>query len=137
VHFPLVSIIIPVFNGDQYLNDTIESVQAQTYTNWELIIANDGSTDNTGNLIKANHRIMVYSRLEFWHNFLFKKETAINKISVTGHYNLFKLSWELNHQSILYYSYLGSSPFAMVNNSLFDKGLISFRLFKLIRRCFY
>lgn len=89
------------------------------------------------NLIKANHRIMEYSRLEFWHNFLFKKETAINKISVTGHYNLFKLSWELNHQSILYYSYLGSSPFAMVNNSLFDKGLISFRLFKLIRRCFY
>jgi len=53
VHFPLVSIIIPVFNGDQYLNDTIESVQAQTYTNWELIITNDGSTDNTGNLIKA------------------------------------------------------------------------------------
>jgi teichuronic acid biosynthesis glycosyltransferase TuaG len=53
VHFPLVSIIIPVFNGDQYLNETIESVRAQTYTNWELIITNDGSTDNTGNLIKA------------------------------------------------------------------------------------
>lgn len=89
------------------------------------------------NLNIANHRTMEYSRLEFWNKVLFKKETAINKRSVASHYNLLKLSRELNHQSVLYYSYLGYSPFAMVNNSLFDKELISFRLFKLIRWFFY
>lgn len=49
---PLVSVIIPVYNAEEYLHETIESVQAQTYQNWELILVNDGSTDNSALICK-------------------------------------------------------------------------------------
>ena len=41
----LVSVIIPSFNSANYLEEAINSVIQQTYTNWEIIIDNDGSTD--------------------------------------------------------------------------------------------
>lgn len=44
---PLVSIIIPCYNQGCFLEETLESVILQTYNNWECIIVNDGSTDNT------------------------------------------------------------------------------------------
>lgn len=44
---PLVSIIIPVFNGSNYLREAIDSALEQTYGNIEIIVINDGSTDNT------------------------------------------------------------------------------------------
>ncbi|MFI3199899.1 MAG: glycosyltransferase [Eubacteriales bacterium] len=43
----LVSVVVPVYNGEQYIRETIQSVQQQTYVNWELIIVDDGSTDAT------------------------------------------------------------------------------------------
>ncbi|RIZ71942.1 MAG: glycosyltransferase [Methylococcales bacterium] len=49
---PLVSIITPVYNGEQYLSEAIESALAQTYQNFELLIINDGSTDNSAEIIK-------------------------------------------------------------------------------------
>ena len=44
---PLVSIVIPCYNQGCFLGETLDSVLAQTYDNWECIIVNDGSSDNT------------------------------------------------------------------------------------------
>ena len=49
---PLISIITPVHNMSNFLEETIRSVFAQTYTNWEWYIIDDASTDNTTELIK-------------------------------------------------------------------------------------
>lgn len=44
---PLISIIVPCYNQAKFLPETLDSVHAQTYKNWECIIVNDGSPDNT------------------------------------------------------------------------------------------
>ena len=48
----LISIIIPVYNVEQYLDDCIRSVQTQTYQNIEIILVDDGSTDGTLAVLK-------------------------------------------------------------------------------------
>jgi len=63
---PLVSIIIPTYNRAHLIGETLDSVLAQTYTNWECIIVDDGSTDNTdevvGNYVKKDSRFKYYHR---------------------------------------------------------------------------
>ena len=47
-----VSIIIPVYNGEKYIKQCVETLQNQIYENWEAIFINDGSKDNTPELLK-------------------------------------------------------------------------------------
>lgn len=54
---PLVSVILPVYNGARYLNETIDSVLAQTYPALELIVVNDGSTDSSEDICKTYQNI--------------------------------------------------------------------------------
>lgn len=62
---PLVSIIIPVFNVQQYLNECVDSVLNQTYSNIEVILLNDGSSDNSLDICfsyaKKDSRVIVDS----------------------------------------------------------------------------
>lgn len=48
----LVSIITPVYNAEKFLSDTIKSIKNQTYENWELLLVDDCSEDNSANIIK-------------------------------------------------------------------------------------
>lgn len=60
--YPKVSIIISTYNGEKYIRETIESVRDQTWQNWELVIVDDGSEDNTCEIIAGikDERIKLY-----------------------------------------------------------------------------
>lgn len=59
----LISVIIPVYNVEKYLDRCLESVLNQTYKNLEIILVDDGSTDNSGNMcdeyVKKDQRVVV------------------------------------------------------------------------------
>jgi len=61
---PLVSVVMPVYNAQEFLAEAIESILEQTYENFELIIVNDGSTDKSEMIINSykNSRIILVSR---------------------------------------------------------------------------
>ena len=61
----LVSIIMPAYNCERFIAEAIRSVLAQTYTDWELIIVDDCSTDNTAQIVASfDDRRIVYQRNE-------------------------------------------------------------------------
>ncbi len=65
MHNPLISIILPAYNAQNFIAATIESVLGQSYLNWELIVVDDGSTDQTQLIIESykqkDERIVVVS----------------------------------------------------------------------------
>ena len=65
---PLVSIIIPTYNRAHLIGETLESITAQTYTNWECIVVDDGSIDNTLLILEdyssRDKRFRLYKRPE-------------------------------------------------------------------------
>src|SRR5260370_37263796 len=66
---PLVSVITPVYNGEEFLAECIESVLAQTYQNWDYTIVNNRSTDRTLQIAKSyaakDSRIRVHNNRDF------------------------------------------------------------------------
>lgn len=84
-----VSIIIPVYNSALYLNDCLSSVCGQTYTNLEIILVNDGSTDNSAEL--CQRFAAQDSRISIIHQNNQGVSTARNagKKQATGDYLLF------------------------------------------------
>lgn len=60
----LVSIIIPTFNSEKFIAETMQSIQAQTYTNWEVIIVDDGSSDKTISVI--SEIALLDKRIQFF-----------------------------------------------------------------------
>ncbi len=63
---PKVSIVLPVYNGERFLRESIDSVFAQTFSDWELICVNDCSTDNTPRILEEYAR--KDSRVRVIHN---------------------------------------------------------------------
>lgn len=71
---PKISVIIPVYNGEKYIQRCIDSVFNQTYSNVEIIVVNDGSTDNTENILKKYSNIVLVN----------KKNEGVSKARNTG-----------------------------------------------------
>jgi glycosyltransferase involved in cell wall biosynthesis len=80
---PLISVIMSVYNGGDYLRASIDSILAQTYRNFELIIINDGSTDNSDSIIKSynDERILLVRQLN--HGLVYSLNKAIGIASGT------------------------------------------------------
>lgn len=93
---PKVSIVIPVYNGSNYLREAIDSALAQTYKNVEVIVVNDGSTDDG-----ATERIALSygDRIRYFHKENGKVASALNLgiREMTGEY----FSW-LSHDDMYY-----------------------------------
>ena len=66
VHQPIISVVMPVYNAESYLEEAIESVVSQTFKDFEFIIIDDGSSDNSLEIIKKfsknDNRIFYISR---------------------------------------------------------------------------
>ena len=48
----MISVIVPVYNVEEYLEECLDSIQNQTFSNIEIILVNDGSTDNSKEICK-------------------------------------------------------------------------------------
>ena len=81
---PLVSVIMPVYNAQLYIQDAIKSIINQTYTNFELIIIDDGSTDNTiSEIAKFTDNRIILIRNERNQGIVYSLNTAISKSNGT------------------------------------------------------
>lgn len=75
---PIISIVMPVYNGDKYIRECIDSILSQTYIDFELIIINDGSTDTTQKIIESykDERILLINN---HHDFIDSLNIGISK----------------------------------------------------------
>lgn len=63
---PLISIVLPIYNGEKFMRHSIDSVIEQTYENWELLIIDDGSTDHTAQI--AQEYVLRDPRVQYHKN---------------------------------------------------------------------
>lgn len=162
---PLVSIITPTYNHEKFISDCIESVLQQTYSNWEMIIVDDGSTDRTYEIAlqyaSKDDRIKVFTqknvgifRLAETYNFALSKSEG-KYIAVLEGDDVWvaeKLEWQINEMEkneniVLSWGRAYSSSFDLsknlelfpINNygeKIFNNNPIGYSLNKLIYTCF-
>ena len=114
---PLVSIVIPVYNGSDYLKQAIDSALAQTYDNVEVIVINDGSNDNG----KTEQLAMSYgNKIRYYHKANGGVSSALNMgiQLMNGEY----FSW-LSHDD-MYNPLKVESQVSMLNKYKLDKAVV-------------
>ena len=119
-----VTIVIPVYNGEKYIKEAIDSAINQTYENLEIIVINDGSSDNTDSIVTSyGNRVKYY-----------KKEnggvsTALNLAisKMTGNY----FSW-LSHDDLYLPMKIEKEIDYLITNDLIDKSFIVYSNYYLI-----
>jgi glycosyltransferase involved in cell wall biosynthesis len=75
---PLISVIMPAYNAEKYIAGSIQSVIDQTYSNWELIVVDDGSTDGTAAIVRA------FSANDLRIRYVFQENQRLGKARNTG-----------------------------------------------------
>jgi glycosyltransferase involved in cell wall biosynthesis len=85
---PLVSVIIPIYNSEKYLSHTLDSLYNQSYSNFQVVYVNDGSTDSSEQIIKKYLR----SNQDIY---LFQKNKGVLRLAETLNYGLSKCDGEL------------------------------------------
>jgi glycosyltransferase involved in cell wall biosynthesis len=149
---PLVTVIIPTFNRAHVIQKAINSVLIQNYKNFELIIIDDGSTDNTEEIVKKFHEVIYVkknhegqSQARNYGLFLAKGEFIASLDSDdewNNNYLEVSIEYILNHQIDLFFSncnyhprnskkyinYFQSGPFNKYSNNIFN--LVEYRDFK-------
>lgn len=123
---PLVSIIIPVYNGEKYVRDAINSALAQTYKNVEIIVVNDGSVDHTDQILKSYGNKIRY----------FKKENG--GVASAINYGISKMrgeyfSW-LSHDDLYMPQKVESEINYLVQNNLLHKNVMLYSDFAIVDR---
>jgi glycosyltransferase involved in cell wall biosynthesis len=103
----LVSIIMPAFNAERFISQALESVASQTYTRWEIIVTNDGGTDNTAEIVSTFAR-QISQPLKLLHHAQPQGPSAARNTSMkaaTGNYIAFLDAddyWLPDHLESLY-----------------------------------
>lgn len=125
---PLVSVVIATYNRATLIGESIRSVIDQTYTNWEMIIIDDGSSDNTREVVQQYHdKRISYYRIE--HNGFLGKVRNIGLRKATGDLVAFQDSddiWrphKLEYQITLLKEHRGTA-FVLSNNDQFGPNAV-------------
>jgi glycosyltransferase involved in cell wall biosynthesis len=86
INNPLISIITPTYNHACYIGRCIDSLLAQTYSNWEMVIIDDGSTDNTAEVVKSYRDPRI--------TYLYQKNRGVKELAGTINTGLSKTKGE-------------------------------------------
>ena len=123
-NLPKVSIIIPVYNGEKYVSLAIESALRQTYSNLEIIVVNDGSTDKTDKICRSYGNKIKYIKKENG-----GVSTALNVgiENMTGDY----FSW-LSHDDLYYPNKVEVEVNYLIENGLLDTDTILYSDFSIV-----